>query len=372
VDYSDGTKWDGLGFKNAEAGAFVGYNWQISRSWVVGLELDGTWLGLSNTDFDGTHNASINWMASITGRAGYLVGPHTLLYGKLGWAMIGLDIPGASYVAPGTGSKDLNAIQGGIGIETALAPHWKARVEGLYTAALQGYSAFDAGSGLGFNLKPELVSARFGIVYSLGAGDGRPLPYAAPKGVAKWTGLYAGGQVGAAISDTREEYFHGPVSGVSWDGFGARNANGGGFVGVNHQIGKAVFGVEVNGTWLAQLNHDTFLDLTWGKLNWMAALDARGGFLVGPTTLLYGKVGWARMGFESTYPNYPVGPESSKVLNGLQGGIGIETQVSVAWSLRVEGLYTKALDGLEFGLPAQGHSFKPDMVSAEAGIAYHF
>ena len=85
VDYSDGTKWDGLGFRGGEVGAFVGYNWQISRSWVVGLEVDGTWLGLDNTDFDGTRNANIDWTASITGRAGYLVGPKTLVYGKLGY-----------------------------------------------------------------------------------------------------------------------------------------------------------------------------------------------------------------------------------------------------------------------------------------------
>jgi opacity protein-like surface antigen len=135
-----------------------------------------------------------------------------------------------------------------------------------------------------------------------------------------------------------------------------------------------VLGAEISGTWLGLKNTDTYGGFDWGDLDWMAALDGRAGLLVSPQTLVYAKGGFALIDFRSDYPNYPTGPQSHELLNGFQVGGGIETRVSDRLSVRVEGVYTAALKGLEFDSspPTQDHFFTPHVVSADIGAAIHF
>src|SRR5688572_11662522 len=60
IEYSDDTFWDGLGFRNFSVGGFAGFNLDLGHVGLLGLEAGGMWLGLSNTDFDGTLNATID------------------------------------------------------------------------------------------------------------------------------------------------------------------------------------------------------------------------------------------------------------------------------------------------------------------------
>jgi outer membrane immunogenic protein len=77
----------------AEGGVHLGYNWQVSPSWVVGLEADFSWTSLNNSDsrapaFAGggavpatsiSMSNNVRWLASARGRVGY-TWDRTLVY----------------------------------------------------------------------------------------------------------------------------------------------------------------------------------------------------------------------------------------------------------------------------------------------------
>jgi outer membrane immunogenic protein len=79
-------------------GAYAGYNWQLARSWVGGLEADIAWgdsnhtqigiPGVYNSNPLGTRNdpSSVKetWDGSLRARLGFLVTPTVLLYGTGG------------------------------------------------------------------------------------------------------------------------------------------------------------------------------------------------------------------------------------------------------------------------------------------------
>ena len=79
------------------AGGQLGYNYQFSPNWLIGIEGDmaGTGIkgstsgfstvgGFTKTRFQ-TSNLDVNWLATVTGRLGYVAGP-ALLYVKGGVA----------------------------------------------------------------------------------------------------------------------------------------------------------------------------------------------------------------------------------------------------------------------------------------------
>lgn len=125
---------------SAFAGGQVGYNYQILR-WVLGLEGDGSWANLAsgascpNPFFTCSH--SIDWLASVRGRAGYLVTDQSLVYvtGGAGFSQINHTAlpPGvAPFVFTGYYSNTQVGYTVGGGWEYAFAKHWSARVEYLY------------------------------------------------------------------------------------------------------------------------------------------------------------------------------------------------------------------------------------------------
>src|ERR1700687_3864321 len=73
-------EYTGAGFTG---GGTAGYNWQFNRNWVVGVEGDFGYLGLSHNiqDYNETlvYNSKTSWIGTLRGRAGYSNGP-TLTY----------------------------------------------------------------------------------------------------------------------------------------------------------------------------------------------------------------------------------------------------------------------------------------------------
>lgn len=122
-------------------GAQIGYNVQINRQFVFGVEADvsGTLLdgGTScpNAAFDCNH--TFNWLGSVRGRGGVTInGNRTLLYATAGAAWADVDYE-ATAVATGakfgTGFNERHYgwVAGG-GVEHMLTPNLSARVEYLY------------------------------------------------------------------------------------------------------------------------------------------------------------------------------------------------------------------------------------------------
>jgi outer membrane immunogenic protein len=138
-------------------GAQIGYNWQISPTWLVGLEADiqgGNFNGnasVTTTSVNfGSFNTSVeqrgNWLGTVRGRVGILVGPNILFYGTGGFAYgqteasqstiaTGFTLatcPAALPCAAASATSTRYGWTAGAGIETMVAPNWTVRAEYLY------------------------------------------------------------------------------------------------------------------------------------------------------------------------------------------------------------------------------------------------
>ena len=166
------------------AGGQIGYNWQLDRTWVLGLEGDIQWTGeRSSTSLttvgprygafpNGLPNAlgpdfnaiasqtaalsyDLQWFATFRGRAGVLLDPQTLLYATGGLAvgefkysaqtttsvqvftpgLAGTTPFGAPLIFAGAAASSSDTRVGwtaGAGIERKFSPNWSGKLEYLY------------------------------------------------------------------------------------------------------------------------------------------------------------------------------------------------------------------------------------------------
>jgi outer membrane immunogenic protein len=165
------------------AGGQLGYNWQVDRKWLLGVEGDIQWSGerssstqtavgprygsnivgipvLAGPDFNAiitqTANLSydLQWFATFRGRAGWLADPQTLLYGTGGLAVggfrysaqtttslqvfgpgLGGTTPGFAFSVAGVTASQTDTRVGwtlGAGAERKFTPNWSAKLEYLY------------------------------------------------------------------------------------------------------------------------------------------------------------------------------------------------------------------------------------------------
>jgi outer membrane immunogenic protein len=148
-------------------GGQVGYNWQVDRRWVLGVEADIQGTGERGRSIDqlptiiipgaaisGFTNSetSFPWFATFRGRAGFLADPSLLLYATGGLAvgevefdtqatgilqaLDGRSSPiGAPRIQANPAVSDSKTRVGwtvGAGIEKKFDPHWSAKLEYLY------------------------------------------------------------------------------------------------------------------------------------------------------------------------------------------------------------------------------------------------
>ncbi|MGZ5877209.1 MAG: outer membrane protein [Bradyrhizobium sp.] len=166
------------------AGGQIGYNWQVDRTWVLGLEADMQWTGEKSStslttvgprygssiiglpvglgaDFNAIASQTaalsynLQWFATFRGRAGVLVDPQTLLYGTGGLAVgdfkytaqtttsVQVFTPGLAGTTPlgpplvlaGAAASSSDTRVGwtvGAGIERKFSPNWSGKLEYLY------------------------------------------------------------------------------------------------------------------------------------------------------------------------------------------------------------------------------------------------
>ena len=113
-------------------GGQIGYDYQFSPSWVLGVEANYSFMdtGNGNGIFNGTQNPFANrGLGSVTGRLGYVWGP-ALLYAKGGYAYA--DTRFTNGFAGGTGGNGRDGYTVGGGLEYMFAPSWSAKVEYQY------------------------------------------------------------------------------------------------------------------------------------------------------------------------------------------------------------------------------------------------
>jgi outer membrane immunogenic protein len=160
-------------------GGQIGYNWQVGPSWVLGIE--GSISGLTGTGTAGAEfnvdkgngfESKINWIATIRGRAGWLMHPDTMLYltGGGAWAHIKASANPNGFLSDTTGftTKTLSKTKSGWvfggGMEHRFTPNWSVGIEALYHnfGHSTGYN-IDASKSTVF--KHEVVSATVKLNY---------------------------------------------------------------------------------------------------------------------------------------------------------------------------------------------------------------
>jgi outer membrane immunogenic protein len=142
-------------------GVHLGYNYQFSPAWVAGIEGDWTWThaGGSNTQpwtafgtgvpIGGgsatTLSSTVDWLASIRGRLGYLVTPTVLAYatGGAAWGRVHDSATAAAigYLASTSFGTTADGWVVGGGLEWAIMRNWSVRGEYLYYYLNSGASA---------------------------------------------------------------------------------------------------------------------------------------------------------------------------------------------------------------------------------------
>ncbi len=147
-----GYGWSGDA-EGAIGGIQVGYNWQ-SQQFVYGIEAD---LSLSDisvrdnvvTPFGTiTASGSIDWIATIRGRAGILVQPHLLIYATAGLAIVSGEARGSVSVVglPTISASQSDTSTGfvyGLGVESKWSDTMSVRLEYL------GFGETDVADGFG-------------------------------------------------------------------------------------------------------------------------------------------------------------------------------------------------------------------------------
>jgi outer membrane immunogenic protein len=155
------------GYRVSQAGLVggfeAGYNWQVGSNWLLGLEADFSFAGMSGTASgttflaDGTPQTTTaqqdtDWYGTVRGRAGWLATPNLLLFGSGGFAY-GKVAGSANYSTPanfsvaqggfiiacgftsspvcfaGSSSEIRTGWTAGGGAEWLLDQHWSAKVE---------------------------------------------------------------------------------------------------------------------------------------------------------------------------------------------------------------------------------------------------
>ncbi len=160
LGYGDADPGDGF-----LGGVHAGYSWQSGRL-VYGLEADATWADISEEEtitacigpgscVSGRLESSIDWMATLRGRVGFLLQPDLLPYVTAGFGLVS-GSASASIRAPGFNSRLFSdddtetAFVYGIGLEGRLSSVSLWRIE---------YLAFD---------DAELDVIRAGLSFRLG------------------------------------------------------------------------------------------------------------------------------------------------------------------------------------------------------------
>jgi outer membrane immunogenic protein len=348
----------GAGFTG---GGTIGYNWQFNRNWVVGVEGDFGYLGLSHfvQDYaDGFfYNSKTSWIGTLRGRAGYSNGP-TLNYITAGGAWVHTD--DSSLVGTTvSSSKTLGGYTIGTGVETMLGGNWTAKAETFFVDVGHGATVANGAFNLQ-NDKNRFQGMKFGLNYLFGGKQPVLMAH-------NWSGFYAGIVGGTAVTESRGTDPTGATVGQignNGDGFTV-----GGMAGYNWQFApQLVAGIEGDFSYLG-IDHSNANYNNGGganpaavlgvKTSWLGTLRGRVGYSTGPA-LLYVTGGAAWVDLKDQWA-FTTPTSSSTTKSGATIGGGIETVISGNWTSKTEYLYIDAGHGntlVSAGSPMQvDHKF---------------
>ncbi len=334
---------DFVGSHGFTGGLLGGYNFVAQSRWLFGVEGDVTWTDNAHTDTvsdpvfgqSATLKLAQGPAWSLRGRFGYLVTPETLLYGTAGWAWssytFSVQTVGIGGLAESS-SLQFSGPQVGLGIETRLDAHFSARIE--YLVTLYNTGTFnDALFLLGGNpvVRPSVQVGRAALVYNFGSGA--PVAATAPPPAPGWNGLYVGGELGVGVANSKISFLN--TFPNTLDGVGIPAVGPTGLIGYDLRVApRVVFGAEAEAA-------PGFATSSF-KLGWTTAVRAKLGYLVTPSTMVYGTVGWCGSGIQTSALTSAAITVPAQRVNALEVGGGIETAITANWLARFEYHYAAA------------------------------
>jgi outer membrane immunogenic protein len=154
-----------------------GADYQFATNWVIGIEVQYSWMSNSNNGVllpgGVLVNANDDQIGSVTGRVGYAWGP-ALLYIKGGYAFKNNDNLNASIggapVAFTTDGDHTNGYTVGAGLEYMFVPNWSAKIEyQYYNFDNTSFTSGPAGT-IGARFRDDEHTVKVGLNYRFNLG----------------------------------------------------------------------------------------------------------------------------------------------------------------------------------------------------------
>ncbi|MGI9414242.1 MAG: outer membrane protein [Hyphomicrobiales bacterium] len=342
-----GLDFDGVGGEGFVGGGFLGFNYQVSPRFVLGIQGE---IGVQDLETEASVGpfdleAAPDFNAAISGRAGWLANPNTMLYIIGGYSYAEYDV---ELSLAGLGSADFDekyhGFHIGAGIEARLTQSITARIEYRYTE----YGDEDWGTGGIIEVEPSTHTGTLGVAWNFYTGGDTLITPAAdyirpeePVAETTWSGVYLGGFIGGGAIVNEID-----VGGLNFDGVGGEGFVGGGFLGVNYQVGSNfVIGAQVE-LGVADLQTDFNTNVLGGidvdaAPDFNLAVSGRLGYLADPDTLLYVIGGYSYAEYEVDISIGGGSADFDEKYNGFHVGGGIETRLTESLTARVEYRYTQ-------------------------------
>jgi outer membrane immunogenic protein len=140
--------------KGGFGGIQSGYNWQLSRNWVIGVESDSSWGSISQNA--GGISVDIDAMGTVRARLGYAMN-NLLFYGTGGLAWAHAD--SATFVA--VRDQFYLGWTAGVGVEYAFNQRWSLKAEYLYA----DYGTINDFNGAAVNASLDVSTVKIGLNY---------------------------------------------------------------------------------------------------------------------------------------------------------------------------------------------------------------
>lgn len=358
-----------------------GVDYQFIPQALVGVLAEGTWSNASGTRSAQAPGASAslstqaNLGVALLARAGVMPTPSSLIYLTGGYAGQNYHTTGSAAAGGATANAStdnfFNGWTVGGGFESLLGGGWSTKLEYRFS---QFESKFISLGPASATIQPFMHTARIGLTYRFGGGHDVVERPAADTGRRDWTGLYGGVAGGAGVMTDKVSASFGPAA-ASLDG-GGQGLLGSVFVGGDYQVSDRVLvGVLGDLTWpgmqsvvTAGIGPVSATAATHTDMAW--TIGGRVGYLVTPSTLLYGLAGYTNQGFSTLgfAGNGATVFSSSDRLSGITVGPGLEFMIAKGWSTRLEYRYS----AFETRTLANGETIQPSMHTVRAGLAYKF
>lgn len=382
-------KEDDIGGLGVSGGPFLGYGKTFNRFYFgAELEADFSSSDPSSSRKPGGRRFSINKEHSFgaSGRLGYVLDDNVLLYGRGGFVQTRFDTSLTTDIGATFGQANTETgSRFGVGAEIAATPNTFVRLDYTYTnyggyqvqftdSTITGTDTFDNDETL----------FRVGLLYRFTsiAPDAKTMLSRNSK-PSDFSGFYLGAQAGAAQLTTN---LTGPRASrtAKNDELGNTGFAGGPFAGYGRTFNKFYFGIELEGNvadieWVAR--QEIGGRLTSVRKKYDVAGTVRGGYLINPSTLVYGRLGVAaarfntflRLGDGRTFDQ-----EDTQI--GLRVGVGAEVAATENLFVRLDYIYTRYQDyDLDFSSTGQINSgdrridnFGNEEMAFRIGAGYRF